>query len=290
MLNNRTMSESIVLNLNTSGIDLSDIKGGGHDVLAIEPKVDKQALKEQKEEAKALARAAREDAKETKRAAKEKTKVDQAAGLFGGSEAQRLRVLICRFRAHKKFGKVLKEQKVIPENKTLDKMDAAQLEDVLNKVRFTVCNLNCGNMYKGIVKTLIETCEKFGSKAGYRIDGLGAALEHQEEYNDLLDEIMIERGILFYTKPEYRLAYLVVSTAISLHSARKVLDTLPEEERKKIMAQYAQPSNQMSVVQPANTPPVAPLTFTEPNRKMTVDDFEKNKREAFANKYADLLS
>ena len=290
------MSDSVVLSLNTDGLDLSDIKDTGHDMLTIEPKVDKQAVKAQKEQAKAqkeeskaLAKIAREDAKDAKKAAKEKLKIEQAGGLFGGTSAQELRVKICKFKAHKKFGKVLKEQKIIPDNKVLDRMDESQLSDVLERVRFTVCNLNAGNMYKGIANTVVGAGEELAVGMGYQVQGLTATLNRSDEYNDLIEEIMIERGLLVYTKPEYRLVYLVLSTGYSLHAARSTFNSLPEEEKQKLLGQYAASLPQQSSPQ-TNPQSNLPDSTAIPDDKPTVEDFNKNRRKHFESRFGDLLA
>jgi len=97
---------------------------------------------------------------------------------------------------------------------SLKYMSEDELDEYLQRIRFSVSTKNCGNFIGSSINGAIYFGEKLGTQYYPQIKGLHADLNAKKEYHDLLTEISIEYSQLRYIPPEYRLLMLVGGTAI----------------------------------------------------------------------------
>ena len=99
----------------------------------------------------------------------------------------------------------------------------------------------------------------------------------------MLEEILLENSLMVYTKPQYRLAYLIISTGIGLHNARSLIDQMPDEEKKKLLMHYG-----TQTIQPVDKKPEIP-EFNKPNTKPTINYYEAERKKMFESRFSDLF-
>lgn len=237
-------------------IDFDDIQDTGGDILKEDaPKPDKAAEREAKEAAKLerdrirfAMKAAKEEERERNREEKaenkEKTKLEKAAGLFGGTDAATLRAQIIRYRNHTSFGPYLKSQGFTKnlEDKVIYKMEAKQLKDLKDRIKFTLANKNSGKFYKTGAVLALKAVEPVGERLGLKIGGVGPGgqggladiCNQNPEFHDLLDEIFMEYNLFNMVGPEKRLLLLVIQSAFVVHGTRVKIESLSDEQRSKV--------------------------------------------------------
>lgn len=247
----KTESSDDAVDINKSGIEFKDIKDNQPDVLAIEDenkdKQEKQHASQSRDNDRYMRqlqrdqlRLDREIKKENVKQSRDDEKIKKESGTYGGDECIKLRAHICRYRSHKRFGAFLKKEGFKLDNKLLNKMNKTQLDELLGSVKFAVCNMNQSNMFKQIANAGVSGAEMMGCKFGLKINGLSVSLQQNQEYHDLIDEILFERQLLFYTKPEYRLAMLVVQTGATLHYTNSALANMSDEQRDTFLSSIRQ--------------------------------------------------
>jgi hypothetical protein len=285
----------MALNINDIGLKFdSIIPEEEENVLAPSSKSkkadDKQKLKQEAAERKEEMRIAREMEKENKKAAKENKDMEIEVGIFGGITSQSRRAKISRYRSHPRFSKLLKDEGIKCDDKTINKMNEQQLEILEKRIAHCVCNRNHSNFYKGIVKTGLEVVENVGVATGkLKIQGLTEILNKSEDYDLLLDEIFIERSIAIYTKPEIRLAYLIGTSALKLHRANSAMAQMQMQTpqgppaakpQMKQPQEQQRPTEQQNGIQ--NIPGVVYLPEISPNP-------QQNEKRNIDAKFGDLL-
>lgn len=280
------MSDVQVIEI-TNDVDFNDIQDTGGDILKEdEPKPDKAVERAAKEEAKLHREsmkmqmrmnrdAEKERAREEKAEKKEKSKLEKVAGLYGGTDAQVLRAQIVRYRQHEHFGPYLKSQGFSRqlEDKVLMKMDAKQLNELKDRIKFSIANKNSGKFYKTLAVGALKIAEPVGEKFGAKIKGVGPksiggladCCDRSPEFHDLLDEIFMEYNLFGFVGPEKRLLMFIVQTAYMVHGSRAALESMTPEQQEKIMKQlYESKGIQMPVAQPnVNVPAPAPPNVIE---------------------------
>lgn len=278
---------SAVIEINAP-IDLSDIKDSSDHIL--DDPVDKNAIKEQKrlakEQEKEMKKFAKEQEKEMKKQEKEAKKANKDrsdAGLSSTMSAQEARMKIVRYRNSNKFSKFLKESGFKLDDRTLNKLSDEDLEALYEKVQFAVSQKNSERLFKAGVMGVMHGYEYVGQKfLGLNIDGLTAVLNADEQFNDTLEEIMLENQMMVYTKPEWRLIYQVLQTSMMLHKSRAAFDALPEEQKQKIAENII--SAQKTKI--ADTPPIKP----EQEKEKPKQGVEIGINKDLEKKFADLLN
>ena len=239
MSNNKNKAE--VIDVNDLGIDLSDIRDDNEDLLLEEEpdkakkseskKREKLELEMMKEEKMMM----REQQKEQKNAMKEKQRLEEDLGLAHGIDAQKIRAQICRYRGHPKIGKFLQTQGFKLDDKYINKLDQQGLEDLLGRIRFATGNRNSDQLFKSGIIGGIHAFEYVGQNyLDMKIQGLTATLNQSEQFNDIVDEIMLEHQLMIYTRPEVRLAYLVLSTSLQLHTFNDQLAKMSPQQREEL--------------------------------------------------------
>ena len=243
----------MAINTNNVGLDFSDIKDTNDNILEIQPdknqiKADqlasKAAIKAQEKQEKVFAKLQAKQEKESKSQSKERSKIKQEAGIDGTIDAQQSRMLIVRYRGSKKFAKFLKEAGFKLDDKTLNKLNEEELGDLLSKIQFAVCNKNSEHLFKTGIYRGLRCYEDIGERyLGLHITGLTAELTKTEEFEELLEELMLENQMMIYTKPYVRLLYSIVSTSYILHSAKSSFDALPSEQQQMIITELVKKSS-----------------------------------------------
>jgi hypothetical protein len=285
-----------VLELNDD-IDFDDIEDTGGDILKEdEPKPDKAALQQQKEEAKLererikfdmrMAReTAKEQAKEEKEELKEKTKLEKIAGLFGGTDAAQTRAQIVRYREHQSFGPYLKAQGFTRqlEDKILMRMNAKQLAELKDRIKFSLSNKNSGKFYKTIAVSALKAAEPVGERLGVKIAGRGpkgeGGLAHScnsnPEFHDLLDEIFMEHDLFGFVGPEKRLIMLVIQSAVVVHATNSALENMSPEQKQSLLNQ----------IKPQDTPTIPSV----PKQESKESPEPEKPKWTIEKKYSNLL-
>ena len=238
-----------VIKTNTTGISFDDFQDTQDHILDDEPDpaVGKQQEQERKQSAKhelAMAKESmkleRQREKEQSKVSKEKQQVREDAGLDGDIDTQKTRAMICRYRNNKKFGPYLKDNGFKLDDKTLNKLDSEGLAQMLEKIQFAVCNKNSEGVFKTSVLAGLQGAEHVGENyLGLHVTGLTATLSANEEFKDLLEEIMLENQLLVYTKPTWRLLYMILSTGMSLHQAKSAFNNMPDGQKNAFLAALA---------------------------------------------------
>jgi hypothetical protein len=256
---------SKVIRTNTTNISFDDFQDTQDHILDDEPDpaAGKQQEQERKQQAKmdlALAKESmklekqkeKEQSKEQSKASKERQQVREEAGLDGDIETQKTRAMICRYRNNKKFGPYLKDNGFKLDDKTLNKLDSEGLAQLLEKIQFAVCNKNSEGVFKTSVLAGLQGVEFVGENyLDFHITGLTASLAANEEFKDLLEEIMLENQLLVYTKPTWRLLYMILSTGMSLHQTKTAFNNLPDGQKNAFLTALAGNMQAQSTEAPA---------------------------------------
>lgn len=227
------------LKINKSGVKFDDINYEDADIL--DPEVDKADIKKQEKLQKDAERESkkmeREFERESKKMKKETDKLEQDAGIFGGKSANQCRAQLVRYRNHVRMGKYLKEQQFKLDDTRINKLDENQLNELLELVKFSICHRNQSNVVHQMGKGAVSLIEIAGCKAQLQIQGLTQELcvnePNKTQFDDLVDEILIEKQLLVYTKPEIRLLMLVAQTAGTLHVKNKMMGTVMNNNENK---------------------------------------------------------
>lgn len=257
-------------------IDLSDIANIGDNILDDVP--SKEQIREEKaaakEQAKAQSRAMKEIERESKRAEKENQKIKEEVGVVGGEEAQNARAYIVRCRNNKKFSEFLKTSGFKLEDKLLNKLSDEDLISLRERVSFAIANKNSDGMMRGLLMGGLLQAENIAvSNTIYplKVKGLTATLSSSENFNDVLEEIILENQCMVYTKPTWRLAFMIIQTAATLHSVNSSLESATPEQRQQFFnaaqANAAQANANTSTPNQQSPPEKSsgktPMTFSE---------------------------
>lgn len=260
-------------------IDLSDIAGGKDNILDDAP--SKEEIREQKvaakEQAREQARAMREFERESKRAEKEQQKVKEEVGVTGGEEAQNARAYIVRCRNNKKFGEFLKSSGFKLDDKLLNKLNEEDLISLRERVSFAIANKNSEGMMKGAIMTGLMQAENLAvnnTMYPLKVQGLTATLNSSENFHEVLEEIMLENQCMVYTKPTWRMLFMVVSTAASLHHVNSRLESATPDQKQQFFNQMAASAAETKAPKetknekPADKPADKSMSFTDKLNKM----------------------
>ena len=95
----------------------------------------------------------------------------------------------------------------------LDLLSIEQLEDLLKEIVFTIGVKNSCGMVKGIVGGGIMIAENFIPQ----LNGLRAALEKEQMYNDTIDEASLLYSNYIYTNPLLRLGFMISTVAMQVY-------------------------------------------------------------------------
>lgn len=221
-------------------IDFSDIADKNDNILDDPPSKEqiREAKRLEKEKAKEEKALARELAREAKKASKSQKNDIEVLDDETSKEVQQTRATIARYRGSKKFSKFLKESGFKLDDKTLSKLGRSDLEELLERVQFAVSNKNSEGMFKSGIMTGLQGFEYIASNNNIyplQVQGLTATLNAQESFHEVIEEIMLENQMMVYTKPTWRLMYMVASTAMTLHNTNNAFAKLPPEQQKVIL-------------------------------------------------------
>lgn len=196
-------------------------------------------------------------------------------------EAKRKRLMIIgRYRNSKRFGAWLKKQGFDMLPRRLEKMSNDELETMINDIRFCISTKNTNNLYETGATKGILVLESL-LRPVYKIDGLSQTLSNDPTFHDLLEELLLERQSYIYVKPEYRLLYVVLSSAYIVHSHHIMLEQLSQTDEGKKMIQDI--ANKM---EENRQPQAAPISINLPTN---LDIERKSLDNTFTQKYSDLL-
>lgn len=237
------------LKINKSQIDFSDIRGKDVDMLADDEekqapmlqqkqreRVNKEFQQELRSKTREADRTLRQREKEQMKDDREMRKLEKESGLYDGEDAISLRAKIARYRNHERFGKYLTKQGFKLDNKMLNSLNGEQLNTLYERVRFAVCNKNQANIYKQGASIALTGIEKTGCFFGLKLNGFSTHLNKSEEFHDLLDEILFEHQLMFYTAPEYRMIMLLVQTGATCHYANTLFEGMNEAQRAETIS------------------------------------------------------
>lgn len=132
-------------------------------------------------------------------------------------EKRKLILTIENYYASHIFGKCLAK---FP--RALEEKSIAELENVLKDIKFTVANVTSGSFVNSLFGHTIKTIEKVSAFTNLDLTGLNKSLCEQDETFVLLEEIRLEHQSYTYTRPEYRLAFLVARTALAVNAQNKL--------------------------------------------------------------------
>ena len=120
-------------------------------------------------------------------------------------------------------------------NRDLEALSIEQLDILLREIKFTVSCRNVNTMSIRAFKTMIVNIEYFCcTHTQIRCAGL-SKLNEDEDLLDCVKEFSLENMELFYTKPQYRILYAVVSSIMTLH----IVNSTREKEQLALQAQQA---------------------------------------------------
>jgi hypothetical protein len=116
----------------------------------------------------------------------------------------------------------------------LDDLTPEQLENLLTEFQIVVNTSNSGFFTKTLYFESLRIGERISPIVNLRINGLAEALHSQQAVHDTLNELSLKYQDESVTSPEARLAYLTLSTAMSLHKLNTSRDIINSELNKKI--------------------------------------------------------
>lgn len=228
---------SNVINTNAP-IDFSDIKDSSDNILdevpdPAEAREQKRLAKEQEKEMKARMKEIAKEQKKNDKSQREMDGLKEDLGISGSIDAQQARARIMRYRTSKKFGKFLKEAGFKLDDKVLNKLDEESLISLQERVAFAVSNKNSEGLFKSGVMGALQGAEFLGENVlGLHVQGLTATLNQSEAFHELVEELMLENQFMVYTKPQWRLLYMIISTGMAIHNSKDLYSKLSPEQKQ----------------------------------------------------------
>lgn len=165
------------------------------------------------------------------------------------NDHQKLVLHLSRYGNSKRFSTYLRSLGFELQPSKLKGLSNSDLEELLERVQTSLNNKQCSNFWYEMSLGLIETgekvvtCSRLGEKI--KIHGLTEALKGNEDFEDLIELIELEYTSFATIRPELRLLYTVLTTALKLHGINsflekrekmikeKVVDLPPTDEKKK---------------------------------------------------------
>jgi hypothetical protein len=178
-------------------------------------------------------------------------------------EHQKLILHINRYSSSKRFASYLKSLGFDLSTAKIKAMNKTELEELLGRIQTSLSNKTSSNFWYEMSLGMIETSEKIvvhsplGEKV--RINGLTEALKSNEDYADLIEMIELEYASFSTIRPELRIVYTILTTALKLHSINSFLD-----KRKEMLEKQQQevPSHPVE-------------TDTQPDTKLNINEKEE---------------
>jgi len=131
---------------------------------------------------------------------------------------QTLVMTVLRYQESTRFTEYLKKQGLITKAEKLNKMDIAELKEILVRVRFCLGNRGAGNMIDEFVKMGMSGAEALISlKTKYKITGMTEMCFSDEEFLDCYELCKLEYLSFGYIRPELRLMLSTFRIATACH-------------------------------------------------------------------------
>ena len=131
---------------------------------------------------------------------------------------QTLVMTVLRYQESARFADYLKKQGLIYKAEKLNKMDAADLKEILVRVRFCLGNRGAGSMIDELVKGGMTGAEALISvKTKYKITGMTQICFSDDEWLDCFELCKLEYISFGYIRPELRLMLSTFRIATACH-------------------------------------------------------------------------
>lgn len=116
----------------------------------------------------------------------------------------------------------------------LETMSESEMEILIEEMSVAVNTRNSSGLTKMIYFESVKIAEVGGSLVGLQINGLSEALQQNAAIHDVLNEISLKYENDMYMAPEIRLAYVTLTTALSLHKLNSSQNTISNFLNKPI--------------------------------------------------------
>lgn len=124
----------------------------------------------------------------------------------------------------------------------IDRMSEREMEFLIEELSVAVNTRNSSGLTKMLYFESCRFLEVGGSMAGLQVAGLSEALKQNQAIHDVLNELSLKYESDMFMQPEIRLAYLTLTTAVSLHklnsSGNVISGFLKKEVPKNIADEY----------------------------------------------------
>lgn len=117
---------------------------------------------------------------------------------------------------------------------TLDNLTNEEMVILLEEMSMAVSTRNSSGLTAMLYFTGVETIERAGTMLGYQIQGVSMALQQNAAIKDCLNELMLKYEQQLYTPPELRLAYLTISTVMTIHKLNSNQNVITNAMNKKV--------------------------------------------------------
>lgn len=244
------------MDINISGINISDMVTGSGDAPAAETKSKRKSSKADPEKQKVA-----KTVTDYSRAVKEGKKAQQEEDT---DQKHELIVQIHRYLADDRFGPYLRELGFAQTTATLQKKTVDALKDELAKIKIAIGSKNGGQFVRSAVLGGIKTLEPI-SQHVYNVVGLSDALSNDDNFLDTLREVELENQNVAYVNPKIRLAGIVAAKAMAVNRVHSLFKNKKPDEQVKLAKSMLAKSKALPAPEPAPEPVVqdSAIDFTK---------------------------
>lgn len=122
----------------------------------------------------------------------------------------------------------------------IDRMSEREMEFLIEELGVAVNTRNSSGLTKMLYFESCRFLEVGGSMAGLQVAGLSEALKQNQAIHDVLNELSLKYESDMFMAPEVRLAYLTLTTAVSLHKLNSTSGIINDFLKKEVPKNLAE--------------------------------------------------
>lgn len=162
-------------------------------------------------------------------------------------------LMLSRYGTSPRFGEYLKGLTFNLDMTHLRKMNLQELNETLERVRTSIANKTVSDVWSESVLGAMnvgETVVNMSVLSEYiRINGLCEALQEDDSFLDLLEELKLENQNLAYVSPYVRIAYVILSVGAKVHG----MNSLMVKRQARVEAKQGQEAAKVITTKQDNT-------------------------------------
>jgi len=154
---------------------------------------------------------------------------------------QELVLHLSRYGSSKRFAEYLNALGFHLTASALKKQSVSDLQELLQRVQTSLDNKGTSNFWSELSLGAVQTGELIVVNSGLnkkiKIKGLTDALRNNDEYLDLVELLELSYTNFTHVRPEIRLVYTVMSSAMKLHAVNSFMEKREEAMKESGMIQ-----------------------------------------------------